>query len=214
MDAQENDAPFDPAESLAIIDAQRNLTRDRSEPDPRVLFGVWGVAWLAGYLCLYVTAKDSAGHNPSGWAFAVFAALLALAIVATIVHVIMRTRGVQGVSARSGAMYGWSWSVGFVGIYLIIAGVERAGASQEVLSLLWNALPILLVGLLYLAGGALWQTNVMFALGVWFILLAGLATIIGLPTVYLVMAAGGGGGMLLGAVVVQLSRMRLAKRGR
>lgn len=72
-------------------------------------------------------------------------------------------------------MYGWAWFIGFTGIYLINTGVEGAGTSDEVLALLWNALPVLLVGVLYLAGG---------------------------------------GGMLIGTLVTQVHRMRVAKRGR
>lgn len=206
MVVHDDDAPVDPAEGLAIIEAQRALTRNRSEPDPRLLFGVWGVAWLVGYFGLFWTARDSVGHNPAAWSFIVFGVLIASAIVTTIVHVICRTAGVQGVSARSGAMYGWSWSIGFIGIYLIITGLTRAGASTDVLALAWNALPVLLVGVLYLAGGALFQTSVMYALGVWFVLLSGVATVVGLPNIYLVMALAGGGGMLAGALVSHVIR--------
>lgn len=215
MDARENDVPLNPADSLAIIDAQRALTRARSEPDPRLLFAIWGIAWLVGYLALFTTARSSSEHQPAVWSFVVFALAIAAAIVSTIVHVIRRTAGLQGVSARSGAMYGWSWSIGFVGIYLIASGLQRAGAGPEVMSLTWNALPVLLVGVLYLTGGALWQTTVMYALGVWFVLLAGVATVVGLPNVYLVMALAGGGGMLVGALAAHLARRRFAAvRGR
>lgn len=206
MNVHDDDTPVDPAEGLAIIEAQRALTRDRSEPDARLLFGVWGIAYLVGYLSLYWTARDSVGHRPAVWSFTVFGIVIASAVVITIVHVIVRTAGMQGVSARSGAMYGWSWTIGFIGIYLIINGLGRAGASSQVLDLAWNALPILLVGILYLAGGALWQTTVMFALGVWFCVLAGVVTVIGLPDSYLVLALAGGGGMLLGTLISQLIR--------
>lgn len=203
-----------PAESLAIIDAQRALVRDRAEPDGRLLFGLWGVAWVIGYSALFWTAKDAVGQRPAAWAFTVFAACLGIAVVVTIVHVLLRTRGVRGISARSGMMYGWSWTIGFVGIVAINNGLMRAGAGTEVLDLAWNALPCLFVGVMYLAGGALWQEWTVFVLGVWIILVAGAATVVGLPTTYLVMATAGGGGMLVGALVTHLVRARTARAAR
>ncbi|MGO1316908.1 MAG: hypothetical protein ACTMIR_07725 [Cellulomonadaceae bacterium] len=194
------------AEHLAMIEATRRHVGESTEPDPRVLFGIWGVAWLGGYSALFF----GRGHadRPQAWAFGVFAALLAVAVVVTLVHVLLRVRGVSGVSARSGAMYGWTWFVGFSGIYLINVGLRNAGASEAVLDLAWNALPCLLVGLMYLAGGALWRETAIFVLGAWIVLVAGVATLVGLPTGYAVMAFAGGGGMLACAVVAAIARAR------
>ncbi len=204
----DGDPPLDPAASRAIIEAQRTAVREHTEPDGRLLFGGWGAAWLIGYLALYLTARGSADHEPTGWAFSVFAGLLLGAVVVTVVHVVRRTAGVAGPSQTSGTMYGLSWTVGFVAIYLVMSGLERAGASPEVLSLAWNALPCLLTGVLYLCGGALWQSWAVYALGVWMVLVGGVATIVGLPTTYLVMALAGGGGLLTAALLAHLSRRR------
>lgn len=215
MNRHEDDAPNDAAEGLAIIDAQLELTRKRSEPDARMLLTYWGVAWVVGYLSLYVTARDSSAHQPAVWSFIVFGVVIAAAIVLTIVHILRRTAGLHGVSARSGTMYGFSWTIGFIGIYLINSGLLRAGASDEVMALAWTALPVFLVGILYLAGAALWQTTVMYVLGTWFVLLAGVATVVGLPDLYLVMTTAGGGGMLVGALAAHIARRRFsAARGR
>lgn len=199
-----DEAPVVPADGLAIIDAQRAVVRQKAEVDDRLILLTWGVAWLVGYLALYLTAKESG--SPAVWAFAVFAGLLAAAVVATIVHTVRRTAGLAGPGSTSGAMFGLSWSIGFTGLALIMVGLMRAGISDVVASLLWNALPCLLVGVLYLAGGALWRSGILYGLGAWIVLVGGGATIAGLPAMYLVMAVAGGGGLLVGAALAHLRR--------
>ena len=53
-----SDEPLDLAESLAIIQAQRTRVRDQVAPDPRLLFGAWGIAWFVGYLVLWASARS------------------------------------------------------------------------------------------------------------------------------------------------------------
>ena len=48
-------AGLDPAEMLRMIRQQQEAARDATEPDGRVLFGAWGLAWLIGYLALWST---------------------------------------------------------------------------------------------------------------------------------------------------------------
>lgn len=209
-----DDAPLDPEQMLAIIREQRRAVRDRYEPDPRLLFGGWGIAWLAGYLTLYLTARTTATHTPTSWSLAIFFGCIGIASAVTIVHIMRRASGVAGPSGTSGAMYGMAWTIGFVAVFLIMTGLDRAGASPAVMSLGWNALACLLVGMLYLAGGAMWQSPVLYALGTWIVLVGGVATVVGVPTGFLVMALAGGGGMLLGALVTHVREYRAPRSRR
>src|SRR5687768_11411532 len=52
-------AGLDPAEMLRMIRQQQEAARDATEPDGRVLFGAWGLAWLIGYLAMWSTARDT-----------------------------------------------------------------------------------------------------------------------------------------------------------
>src|SRR5690606_41298294 len=47
---------LDVAETLRLIREQQDQARDATEPDTRLLCLAWGVAWLVGYLCLWVSA--------------------------------------------------------------------------------------------------------------------------------------------------------------
>ena len=60
------------------------------------------------------------------------------------------------------------------------------------------AAPGLIVALLYLSGGALWQDRLMYGLGAWFVAVFGAATVLG-PPEHLLLAAVLGGGAFLGA---------------
>ncbi|MFS0701437.1 hypothetical protein AB6N24_15815 [Cellulomonas sp. 179-A 4D5 NHS] len=202
------DEPLDLAESLAIIQAQRTRVRDQVAPDPRILFGAWGLAWFVGYLVLWASASSEPSGHPDGTAFAVFGVLLSGALAATIAHIARRSAGVRGASARSGAMFGWTWTIGFSAVVLTMIGLTRAGASWEVLALGWNALSALVVGVLYAAGAAMWEDWRMFLLGAWIALVAGATTLLGVPGSYLLMALAGGGGMLTAATVAHVARRK------
>lgn len=202
------DDPRDPApdaaDALAIIAAQRAVADD-TRPSSALLFGVWGAAWLIGYGGFWLTARDDG--SPSLPAVVVAIAGGVLAIVVTIVHVSRRTRGIAGASARQGALFGWAWPIAFLAQSMIVGGLGKAGASDEVTSLAANAIAALVVGLLYIAGGLLWSSTAMYVMGGWMALVGAAAAVTGLPGSYLVMALAGGGGLLaLGAVDRMRSR--------
>lgn len=216
MNPEQPDAPLDPAESLRLIREQQDRARDATETDGRLLYLAWGIAWLVGYLTLWASAQQDGGTQPASWAFIVFGGAIIAAVAFTIVHSVSRSAGTRGVSARTGALYGWSWMLGFLTLALVLGGLARAGASEDVMSLASNALACVVVGLLYLGGAAAFQETRLFVLGVWILLVAAVATFAGLPLTYLVMALLGGGGFVVMAGiehVVRVRRRRLADDG-
>ncbi|MCK9793877.1 hypothetical protein M1843_08985 [Isoptericola sp. 4D.3] len=194
------------ADSLRLIREQQDRARSALEPDARALYGAWGVAWLVGYLVLWTSGRGQ--EQPEAWAYWVFGGALAAAVVFTMVHTMRRTAGTRGVSARTGAMYGWAWMLGFLTLGVLLGGLARAGAGTEVMGLASNGGACLVVGLLYLAGAAAFGDRNLFVLGAWILLVAGAATLVGLPGTYLVMALAGGGGFLVMAGVEQLRVVR------
>ncbi|WP_421742810.1 hypothetical protein [Cellulomonas sp.] len=195
-----DEAP-DPADALAIIAAQRALAED-TRPSSTWIFALWGTAWLLGYGAMWLTARDD--RRPSVLAVVVAIGLGLVAVVLTIVHVLRRTQGIAGAGARQGALFGWAWPIGFVAQSLIVGGLGRAGASDEVTGLAANAIAALVVGLLYIAGGLLWDDMGMYVVGGWMALVGAAAALTGLPASYLVMALAGGGGMLALGLVTRI----------
>ncbi|WP_407320208.1 hypothetical protein UQW22_07055 [Isoptericola halotolerans] len=207
------DPALGPAESLRLIEESQRHARAATEPDGRLLYLVWGVAWVVGYLLLW-RSVPSGGGSPSGLAFTAFFALLAAAVAITIVHSVTRGAGTRGPSARLGMMYGWSWTLGFLAYPFVISGIARAGASDEVIGLVANALACVVVGLMYLAGGTFFGDNRLYVLGLWILLTGGVATVAGMPATYLVMACAGGGGFLVMCAVEAVLVARRRRRGR
>jgi hypothetical protein len=207
--SDDTDAPgggLNPAETLRMIRDQQELARDATEPDGRLLFGAWGLAWLVGYLAMWTSARDTG--QAGGWAGWVFAGCVIGAVVFTIVHSVARTAGTRGASARVGAMYGWAWFLGFTAYGVLVGALGDAGASYEVMAVAANGFACLVVGLMYIAGGMLFDEARMYVLGAWMLVTAVVAAFAGMPHTYLVMALAGGGGFLVMVAVEQWFRAR------
>jgi hypothetical protein len=189
-----------PEAMLSLLESEQARTAQALDPDPRVIYASWGAAWLVGFLLMWSAAR---GGRPldleMGQAGVLFAACLLGAIVTTVFHVVRRVAGVRGVSSRVGAMYGWAWFLSFSCLTVVMTGVRHAGAPDTTIGLLWSVLSGLLVGALYLAGGALWQDWVQYGLGAWILVASAAGALAGYPGVYLTMAVCGGGGFLLAA---------------
>lgn len=198
------------ADTLAAIRAQQARVRRETDVNGALLFGAWGLALTIGYLALYL-GYDAEVQRPSGPAFTVFGLLLVSAMVITGVHIGRQSAGIRGVSARVGAMYGWSWGIAFALWYLIVAAVLRTGVPTETISILTNLLSLLIVAILYMAGGALFDEWRMFALGAWLAVVVGAASFMGVPTSYLLLSLAGGGGFLVAAVGAWIFQRRSAR---
>lgn len=197
----------DPRVVLALIEAERAHAQAALDPDPRLIFGTWGIAWLLGFMALWLAASGTSPVRlPMAGAGLFFLGCIAGAVILTMIHIGRRVAGVRGASSVAGAMYGWSWFLGFATLAAVMSGAYRNGLSAETGGLLWSVLSGLVVGVLYTAGGALWQDRTQFGLGVWILLSSAAGALAGFPSVYLVMALAGGGGFLVAAGFFALRR--------
>jgi hypothetical protein len=198
----------DPQAMLGLLESERIRAARALDPDPRLIYGSWGTAWVVGFLLLWSAVRDGPLDLPLGLAGALFAACLLGAAAVTVVHIGRRSAGIRGVSSRVGAMYGWAWFLAFACLTVVMTGAERAGLPDATLGLLWSTLSGLVVGTLYLAGGALWQDAVQYGLGLWILVASAAGSLAGYPGAYLTMAVGGGGGLLLAAAYFTLRGRR------
>lgn len=212
-DPDDEDAPLDPAASAALIDDQRTRVISAIDVDPRLLFGTWGFAWLAGFGLLWsVALEDPWVDLTTGAALVVFMGLLVAAIVVTTVHIARRTGGVRGISAQQGAMYGWAWTLSFLGVAALAFALDRLGVDGPTTATVMTVVPPIVVGALYMAGGAMWRDRAQFALGAWISAVTVAAAFVGHPHMLLVMALAGGGGMLVAGVVETARRSAASRR--
>ncbi|WP_380164533.1 hypothetical protein [Jannaschia sp. R86511] len=200
MSADRPGGTTDPAAQLRLAAEQQARTRRALAPDERLLFGAWGIAWFVGFGVMWLATPLRDGGPivavPGLAVGLLFFVLLVTAGVVTAVHSVRAGRGVTGASARTGAMYGWGWFLGFAMLPCIVLSAQRLGASPETLALLWPAVSGLIVGLLYVGGAAAFDEPLQFGIGAWIIVTTGAGCLLGLPGLYLVMGLAGGGGFL------------------
>lgn len=204
------DTPLDPAASAALIAEQRAKVEAAVDVDGRILFGAWGVAWLLGFGLVWLVAVDRLQMS-AGAAMVTFIASLAGAGAVTAWHLTVKSRGVRGTSARQGAMYGWSWFLSFGVVAALGVALDRAGAGEEAMGVAMMVSSLLVVGALYMAGGAIWEERIQWALGAWICVSTIAAALVGSPHMYLVMCIAGGGGMLVAAAAEAVRRRSRAR---
>jgi hypothetical protein len=197
------DDVLDARQAAELLQRSADQARQRLTVNYTLIYAAWGVVWLVGCGAMWLSVL---GQHPfrgaAGWAAAILGTGIGLAVIATGVTVGRATRGIGGVSARQGMMYGLSWPAGFAALFAIIGAAGHYGAGPEVTGVLGAAGPLVLVGLIYLLGAAMWLDRVMFWLGAWELLVAAVGAWTGPVGVLFTVAVAGGGGFLAAAALL------------
>lgn len=196
-------APASPAETLRLIDAERAEVQRRLTPDPRLTYLPWGLAWLVGHALLFLRYGPDERvlvAMPAALPLIVLFVLLVIALVVSARASVQAGRDVVGVSSVQGLRYGLAWAAGF-GAVAVIAGRLSGMLPPAEVGLVWAALSVTVVGVLYLAGAAIWQSRDMFVLGGW-ITLVNIGGVLAGPGWHsLAISLAGGGGLLIGGLI-------------
>lgn len=191
------DQPLDPAEMLELLERQKLAVGLSYVRPVAVLYLIWGVAWLVGFLILWLGWV--ADWMPMPVAGGVFGILIVASIVTSGIVGTRIGRGVQGSSEYQGVVYGMSWPITGAAFAAVGVGLISQGMSTELASLYFPSAYALMVGILYLVGAALWNARSQLGLGLALIVIGSIAPFLGAPHNNLLMAIGGGGAFLIGA---------------
>ncbi|MET8854196.1 hypothetical protein [Amycolatopsis sp. NPDC004625] len=197
-----DDEPMSAEESLHLIARQHRRTRRELGGGQARILAAWALAWIVGWGFTYVTTLP--GVDVPGWvAGGIVVPLLFLGAVGYTTFTSIRSgRGIRGPSRTIGAMYGYGWAMSSIGLMVVdIRITQFQTLTPDQVSLLWTGTWLLLTGVMYLAGGMVWQDKLMYGLGAWMIVSAALSVLVGYPANFLVLTVCGGGGFLLGAIV-------------
>ena len=187
---------------------QRRTARELT-PSPLGLYLPWGLGYLVAFGAAWLASgPDAVIPGPVTAVLVGMAALLPP--VGSALTVSRSGRGLTGPSRRVGAMYGWTWFLGFVALTSVNLRLAASGIPPETMSLLWSGTALVLVGLLFLAGGVIWPGSGQYVLGLWILGTAVASVLVGYPTNFLVLAVLGGGGLVTTALVMHRRRGRLA----
>ena len=213
----DDDRVLPAAEMLALLkEQQRSVESQKGGFVPLILLA-WGVAWLVGFGALWLV--DGLGDSfslPIAVAAPIFVVLLIAAGALSAFLGIRSSRGMRG--SREGAfvgiLYGQSWWVGSIAIYVIGMALVHNGMDRDLLSIFYPSVFIFFAGLMYIMAAALWRALPMLFLGLWSIVVCCAAPFFGQPTHYLVYALAGGGAFLIAggvsAIWIRRGRRRLA----
>jgi hypothetical protein len=194
----DDDQVLSAGESMVLIERQTEEAQRRLGFNPALILGMWGAAYLFGFGAIFLTYPTAVPLRlPGTVAAVIIGVLFPAATVISIVTGVRSRRGLRGPSRAAGAMYGWSWTLGFCALAAVNIGVTRLGLTDDAVTLLWSGSSLLLVGVLYLASGALFQDRFQYGLGVWMLLRGACSVFAGVPGNFAVVALAGGGGLFL-----------------
>ncbi len=152
----------------------------------------WGAAWLVGYGALALGGGDEPlVAMPGPLPALLLVAGLVTATVVTTLATVRDQRGVTGAAKTAGTLFGAAWATGFTALFLLITALARVLDEQLVHTLLWPTGSAVVVGLLYLMGGALNRDHLQYALGTYLALLGAAAVFLDSPGHYFVLAIAG-----------------------
>ena len=148
--------------------ARRELTVNRP-----AIFVAWALVYLLGYGTVWLSVRGQQPYDaPPGWALALLVVLAAMGLAVTAALTDRAASGVGGATAVRRRVYYLSLAIGWLGVVTMQAALRSAGASRGVIGILSASSPLLVAGVVLVAGTAAWLNWWMFGLGIWLIAVA------------------------------------------
>jgi hypothetical protein len=166
-------AGMDPQDAAGIMrEARERANRELNIRDP-VIFASWALVYLLGYGVVWLSVRGQQPYRaPAGWALALLALLAVVALGVTAMVTDRATSGVGGASTLRRRIYWLSIAIGLLGLYIMEAALRYNGASRGVIDVVTASAPLLVAGVVLVAGTAAWLNWYAFGLGVWLIAVA------------------------------------------
>jgi hypothetical protein len=198
----EEERDMDVQEAALILEEARAKAQHELRTTHPAVYLTWALVYFIGYGAIWLSVRGQHPyHAPAPEAiFGVFLlAGVALAVTAAVV-----SRGASGVGGASDMRRRITYltlAVGYVGVLVLEAALDHAGASQPTLGVYGAAAPILLMGLVFAAGSVARMDWTVFCIGAWLIAAAAVSGFAGPAGVWGVLALAVGGGFSALAVI-------------
>ncbi|MEV7865586.1 ABC transporter permease [Streptomyces sp. NPDC088124] len=190
--------------------APARATHSPGNVDNRAVYAAFGLAYLFGHGSAALSRGSSPLLDLPGWLpMTLLGAGLAAGTVLATLAALRAQRGATGPEALSGQLLGASWIAGFAALFLAITGLSSAVDMPDLQAMLWPTGSGFVVGMIYLAEGALHRNLLHYGLGLWLALTSTAALFLGTPGLYWVLTVAGGGAY---AVATVLELRRFARR--
>ncbi|MEV7806001.1 hypothetical protein AB0O28_23940 [Microbispora sp. NPDC088329] len=199
-------APADPGSLLRLIQTEQRQARHRLYVNPLSVHVPWGLAWLIGYGLIFLRYGPDGRvmlDTPRVLPWLVLILCCAAALTATIIGIRRGTRHISGQSSHQSMMYGLAWCFGLLSVTAVAARLdEMLDLSHRIL--MWSSLTTAVVGMLYIAGAAIWHSWYLFGCGLWIVVANSAGLVAGPGWHALVTALAGGGGLIVFGVLLRL----------
>jgi hypothetical protein len=207
------EAPLDLHAALRLVNDAETKAREELQGNEAGVYLIWGFAWLLGYGAMHA-ARFGWLPLSAGASLTVFSITILAALASTVFIVTRQRRGIRGHSSFVGAMYGGAWALGFM-VMGTLSGVIGAAVDDFWLTgMVINGIALLIVGLMYMVGGAMFNDKSQAMLGIWFLVVNIVALLAGPANFVTVCFILGPLGFFAGALAEFHRRRRLRNRGR
>jgi hypothetical protein len=172
--------------------------------DNRIAYLGFALAYLLGHGGTALTLGGALMPGLPAWLpIALLVLGLTVGTAASISSGIVAQRTMSPSAAREASLIGMAWISGFAGLFLVISGLVAVTGDSSLQTILWPTASGFLVGLIYLAEGAVRRDPVHYALGTLLILVA--PAVLFLPTAVALgtLAIVGGGAYVLAFLLIQ-----------
>ena len=166
-------AGMDPQDAAVIMQEARERASGELNIRHPVIFASWALVYLLGYGVVWLSVRGQQPYRaPAGWALALLALLAVIALGVTAMVTDRATSGVSGASTLRRRIYWLFIAIGLLGLYVMEAALRYNGASRGVIGVITASAPLLVAGVVLVAGTAAWLNWYAFGLGVWLIAVA------------------------------------------
>jgi len=188
----------DAAGILETIETERRRTQAALAPDARLLYGVWGAAWIVGFGAAFLACTPwERPIIPLAVGLSVAGAALVVAIVISAVHAARRGSAMRGPSNVQGAIFGNAFPVAFLLVGALGFRLATSGVAAETMLAYWVVAACLVIGGLGIAGAAMWNDRSQLVFSAWVLWIGFVAAWIPGSFVLLAGVAGGLGFLVL-----------------
>jgi len=199
---------MDVQEAALILEQARSKAQHELSTTHPAVYVAWALVYFIGYGAIWLSVRGQHPyHAPAPEAILGVFLLAGVALAVTAAVVNRAASGVGGASDMRRRITYLTLAVGYVGVLVLEAAIDHAGASQRALGVYGAAAPILLMGLVFAAASAARMDWRVFGLGAWLIAAAALSGFAGPAGVWGVLAlAVGGGFFALAAIAMRQIR--------
>jgi hypothetical protein len=198
-----------PQDAAVIMQQAREQAEHELTINRPAIFITWALLYLIGNTVIWLSVRVQHPYQgPAGYLQAALGLLALLALAVTLIVTDRATSGVGGVSALRRRIYWLSIAIGLAGLAIMEGALRYNDVSPGVIGVIMASAPLLLAGVVLVAGTAAWLNWYMFGLGIWLIAVAAFGGFAGPVGVWGVDALAVGVPFLVMAVIALARRQR------